>query len=351
MKERMEAMIERIRGIVLLVMTGAATAAFGAGEKLEGGVNPGYHPQPEWFKQSFLDLREDAAEAAEADKRLLLYFYQDGCPYCAKLLRDNFGQREIAQKTREHYDVVAINLWGDREVIDLEGRGMTEKRFAAGLRVMFTPTLLFLDEQGRTVLRVNGYYHPAKFTAALDYASVDRPIDFSAFLAQNQSGPASETLNEEPFFQKPPFALARSGSVSAQRPLLVLFEQPRCAACDEFHQDVLAREATRDQLDDFDVVQLSRWADTPVLTPSGERTTAREWADTLEVKYSPSLLFFDEAGREVFRTEAYLKSFHVQSALEYVASGAYRDEPEFQRFVQARADRLEAEGAHVDIWD
>ena len=342
--------LRKLSGLVVLV--GIALSAFGADDKLEeGGVNPGYHPEPEWFKQSFLDLKEDVTEAAEAEKRLLLYFYQDGCPYCAKLLQDNFGQRELAEKTRRLYDVVAINLWGDREVTDLEGKVVTEKQFAADLKVLFTPTLIFLNEQGRKALRVNGYYPPAKFELALEYASTGRETDFSAFLAKHEPEVAAKALNDAPFFQKPPFALARSERMSAQRPLLVLFEQSQCAPCDEFHQDVLAREETRDLLTAFDVVQLDRWADTRVLTPAGERATAREWADTLEVKYTPSLLFFDETGREVFRTEAYLKSFHVQSALEYVASGAYREEPEFQRFVQARADRIEAEGVHVDIWD
>ncbi|WP_303901155.1 thioredoxin family protein [Thiohalomonas denitrificans] len=344
-------MIKRLLRLLPVVLFGMMGIAFGAGEKLEDGVNPGYHPQPEWFKQSFLNLHEDVGEAAQEGKRLLLYFYQDGCPYCAKLLQDNFGQREIARKTRDLYEVVAINLWGDREVTNLDGEVVTEKQFAADLKVMFTPTLLFLDEQGRKALRVNGYYHPAKFISALEYASIDRKNAFSDFLAKNQQEEASEELNEAPFFQEPPFALTRSESIPAQRPLVVLFEQPRCAACDEFHRDVLAREATRDLLGAFDVVRLDRWADTRVLTPAGERTTAREWADSMEVKYTPGMLFFDKTGREVFRTEAYLKSFHVQSALEYVASGAYREVPEFQRFVQARAERIEAEGRHVDIWD
>jgi len=51
-------------------------------------VNPGYHEKPAWFKESFLDLREDIKEATENKKRVLLYFYQDGCPYCAKLLQE-----------------------------------------------------------------------------------------------------------------------------------------------------------------------------------------------------------------------------------------------------------------------
>ena len=73
-----------------------------------------YPEQPAWFKQSFLDLREDVAEAKQAGKRVLLYFHQDGCPYCARLLRENFGNRRIAEKTRKHFDVIAINIWGDR---------------------------------------------------------------------------------------------------------------------------------------------------------------------------------------------------------------------------------------------
>ena len=62
--------------------------------------------EPAWFKESFLDIREDIAEATTTGRRVLLYFYQDGCPYCAKLLNDNFGNREIAEKTQQGFDVI-----------------------------------------------------------------------------------------------------------------------------------------------------------------------------------------------------------------------------------------------------
>jgi hypothetical protein len=52
----------------------------------------------------------------------------------------------------------------------------------------------------------------------------------------------------------------------------------------------------------------------------------------------------------VFRVEAYLKPFHLASSLEYVARGAYRTEPQFQRFIQARAQRLREKGQPVEIW-
>ena len=86
-------------------------------------------------------------------------------------------------------------------------------------------------------------------------------------------------------------------------------------------------------------------------TPDGAKVKADAWARDLRVTYTPSIVFFDAGGREVFRIDAYLRPFHVASALDYVASGAYRSEPSFQRFIQARAERLRAQGERVDLWE
>ena len=84
-------------------------------DALEAGmVNPGYAEKPAWFANSFLDMREDVAEAAAAGKRVMLYFYQDGCPYCKKLLDTNFALSDTVRRTRENFEVIAINMWGDR---------------------------------------------------------------------------------------------------------------------------------------------------------------------------------------------------------------------------------------------
>lgn len=62
------------------------------------------------------------------------------------------------------------------------------------------------------------------------------------------------------------------------------------------------------------------------------------------------IVFFDPAGREVFRIEAYLRPFHLTSSFDYVSSGAYRTEPSFQRYLQARAAKIRAKGGRVDLW-
>jgi thioredoxin-related protein len=81
------------------------------------------------------------------------------------------------------------------------------------------------------------------------------------------------------------------------------------------------------------------------------RALASAWSNELGVGYVPSLVLFDARGREVFRTEAYLRPFHIAGALDYVSSGGYTREPSFQRFLQAKAERMKSRGERVDLWD
>ena len=342
------------RQLILLLFLLASFFSANAAEKASldaGMVNPGYEEKPSWFKQSFLDIREDVDEAGQEGKRLLLYFYQDGCPYCAKLLRDNFGQRDIALKTQKYFNVVAINMWGDREVIDLKGTTITEKQFASDLKVMFTPTLMFLDEQARVVLRVNGYFAPDKFTAALDYVGQKhelKRVAFRDYYNKHKPVASSGKLHKQPFLLSAPYDLKQL--CKNEKPLMVLFEQKKCKTCDELHDDVFKRKETLHLLKRFNVVRFDMWDKTPLIAPNGKKTTADKFARSLDVKYAPTMVFFDGSGKEAFRAEAYLRAFHVQSIMDYVASGAYKLQPNFQRFISARADKLEAQGIHVDIW-
>lgn len=315
----------------------------------EGLVNPGHVDKPHWFKSSFLDLREDVAEAGEANKRVLLYFYQDGCPYCEKLVNTNFAQRDIEEKTRQNFDVVAINMWGDASLTDLQGREVTEKQFSVGLKVQFTPTLLFLDEAGKVALRTNGYYPPHKFIAALDYVAEKREdeLRFADYLAARNPQKASGRLHIGKAYIRPPYDLQRR---IGDKPLLVLFEQHECPACDEMHGEALRRIESIKLLKQFDVVLLDIWSKQPLTTPDGKKLSVKLWARELGIQYAPSMLFIDDKGSEVFRAEAYLRPFHTQSVLEYVASGSYKNQPEFQRYVQDRADHMREQGIEVDLW-
>ena len=130
----------------------------------------------------------------------------------------------------------------------------------------------------------------------------------------------------------------------------MVFETTHCGPCDELHRDSFTRPQVRALLERFDVVRFPLGARTGLTAPEGRTTTAQAWAAELGVTFAPTIVFFGTDGREVFRIDAYLRPFHVESSLDYVASGAYRDEPSFQRFVQGRAERLRAAGGTVDLW-
>ena len=84
-------------------------------------------------------------------------------------------------------------------------------------------------------------------------------------------------------------------------------------------------------------------------TPNGKSLAMRDWARQLKIAYTPSFVFFDAGGREVFRVEGYLRPFHLASSLDYVASGAYRKQPEFQRFIEARAAARREKGEKIEL--
>ncbi|MEI8162856.1 MAG: thioredoxin fold domain-containing protein [Betaproteobacteria bacterium] len=304
---------------------------------------------PPVFVETLLELPDDAAQAARSGKRLLLYFGQAGCPYCKELLQTNFTQKAIADKAARYFLPIALNIFGDREITWFDGKVRSEKEFARYLKVQFTPTLLLLDEKGGIIARINGYYPPHRFSAALDYSAqrLEGTLSFAEHMKRVPQTGASATLNEQTFFVKPPFDLARK---PGGKPLAVLFETRHCAPCDELHKEGFKRDKTRLAMTRFDVARFSLSGREALITPDGRSTNAAAWGRQLGISYTPSVVFFDDRGREVFRLEAYLRPFHFASAFEYVGSGAYRKEPEFQRFLQNKAGRMKESGEKLELW-
>jgi thioredoxin-related protein len=294
---------------------------------------------PPWFKLSFLDLADDLEEALQAGKQgLMVYFGQKYCAYCKKLLDGNFSMLDILSYTEKHFNAVGIDIHGQRSLTDLQGKEWTERSFSLAQGINFTPTLVFYDADRREALRLSGYYPPYKFRAALEYVADGhyRKEDFRTYLARADVPMVFEAgdLNFEEFFSPPPHALDRS-HWPGQRPLVVFFEQGDCHACDILHTGPLQEPDIRQRFLRMDTAQLGMWDDTPVITPTGRRTTARLWADRLGLFYTPTLVFFDERGKEILRVDSVVQFYRLRNVLDYILSGAYRRYPTFQQWRDA----------------
>ena len=172
---------------LVLLLVGALAAAGGTAAAAEQKLLPeveaneeGMHVQP-WFRSTFLDLREDMAEAASEGKQLAIIWEQKGCPYCREMHRVNLRIPETVDYIKKHFFVVQMNLWGDRQVVDTDGEKVTEKQLGRKYRVQFTPTIQFMPKgkvpdvktSGRDleVWRLLGYWKPFHFQHTFVYVN------------------------------------------------------------------------------------------------------------------------------------------------------------------------------------
>ena len=176
--------MKRKMAVALVVMTvllalSANTAR--AEEKLFPMVETnetGLHAQP-WFHKTFMDLAEDMVEAKSEGKKLVIMWEQKGCPYCREMHQVNLRVPSTVEYIKNNFFVVQLNLWGDREVIDIDGEETTEKKLARKYRVQFTPTIQFFPSDlpedkkisGRDleVWRLIGYWKPFHFEHTFHY--------------------------------------------------------------------------------------------------------------------------------------------------------------------------------------
>jgi thioredoxin-related protein len=305
--------------------------------------------KPDWFKESFLEFEEDVSEAAAAGRRVMLYFHQEGCPYCARLVAENFTDPELKAFVIENFDGITLNMWGDRPVVSVAGQNFTEKSFAAALQVQYTPTLVFLDENGKVVLRLNGYYPPQDFRAALDYVAhkLEHKLSFAQYRLDAMAAASGDLIDEDFYLDQPDL---RKIIAASHKPLAVYFESPACPECETMHARILSDKATRKLVRQADNIQLNVASAQQITTPAGKQTSVKQWARELGIAYTPSVVFFDDAGKEVMRISAFLKTFHFQSVYAYVLDKVYLEEPEFQRYISARAEHIREAGFDTDIW-
>lgn len=309
---------------------------------------------PSWFKNSFLDLSEDLQEATDENRHIMIYFHQNGCPYCEKLVKENFHNNALVSKLKKHFDVIQVNMWGDRELTDWNSRDWSEKEFSAFMKIQFTPTLVFLNSKGDSVLRLNGYQSVDKMHKVLDYVSNKKYLKQSFGSYTNNTNQTQKSkniaLNQSPIFDNPPHLLARSKTMPAQQYLAVFFEVSDCKDCSQLHKNLTKSPEIKKQFEQMQVIQLNAQSAQKLITPSGKKTTASQWYEALKLTYKPAIVFFDKYGVEIIRKDAMFRRFHFKSIIDYVMTGSYQNQPNFQRYIEGKSDKLRKQGIDVDIW-
>jgi len=337
-------MFRRIMAALLLTACTALLVTAGATEstprgKVVGGV---LHPPPAWFKESFLEIAADVAEASEAGKHVLLFFELNGCPYCDRMLTESFEAEPLSSYIRANFDVIAINIQGDREIAFNAETSVTEKRLGEILKVYSTPAILFLNEDNETLLRVNGYRAPERFKQVLEFVATRsyRSTDLGSYLQ------AKLDRNVYQLRPDPRFSDSRDLS-SIEGPLMLLFEDGSCYDCAEFHDGILADERVQAEIEPFTVLRLDADSSEPIIDFYGNTTTAAELARQYEMIYRPGVLLFED-GNLLRRHDSLTFPHHFKESLRFVAGGYYK-ETDYRSYSRRRTEELLEAGVTIDL--
>ena len=138
----------------------------------------GLHKQP-WFLDTFLELGDDLAAAADNGRHLMILYEQNGCPYCRELHEVNFARSELSDYIKAHYDVIQLDMFGAREVLDFDGQALEERDLAAKWGVNFTPTTILMHNSNAGAVSVSaaqsfrmpGYLKPFHYLSSLEFVA------------------------------------------------------------------------------------------------------------------------------------------------------------------------------------
>ncbi len=326
-------------GALLVLCLPAMAASDNQRGKIVGGVA---HQAPSWFKESFLEIAEDVDEASEEGKQLLLFFQLNGCPYCDRMLEEVFEAEPYTSYVQQHFDVISINVRGDREIAFNEEITVSEKELSEILKVRATPAILFLNEDNKTVVRVNGYRAPERFKHVLDFVASKsyRSTSLTEYLKAKLERNVYQ-LRDNPLFTKV------TDLSSIEGPLMLVFEDGSCYDCNEFHDGLLGHELVRKEIAPFTIVRLDADSSETIIDVEGNKTTPAELAKKHDVFYRPGVLAFNE-GMLLRRHDSLTFPHHFKESMRYVAGGFYK-ETDYRSYSQKRTEELLAAGVVIDL--
>ncbi|MCW8955846.1 MAG: thioredoxin family protein [Gammaproteobacteria bacterium] len=111
-----------------------------------------------FFDESLGDFSEELALAREQGKKgILLFFEMDECPFCHRMKTTILNQPEVIAYFKKHFLIFPVDIEGDIEISDFQGKSITQKDFAfKEHRVRATPVMAFFDLNGQIVARYTG---------------------------------------------------------------------------------------------------------------------------------------------------------------------------------------------------
>jgi thioredoxin-related protein len=111
--------------------------------------------QPLLAANGVIPMANNLAESAQAAQQqglpTVVYVSREACPYCRTLSDSILGPMYAAGKFRDRAVLIELSLDQADALTGFDGRPITAEEFAQQYKAQITPTLLFLDADGREI--------------------------------------------------------------------------------------------------------------------------------------------------------------------------------------------------------
>ena len=111
-------------------------------------VPPGY---------PFLRYDEALKAAREQNKNIFIYYGRYGCGYCDKTNKQSFSDPALKQLYTAHYVLAYVDAESGKPLVLPNGERITELELGARLKAKVTPLFIYMDAEGKSLLKVPGF--------------------------------------------------------------------------------------------------------------------------------------------------------------------------------------------------
>jgi thioredoxin-related protein len=254
-------------------------------------------PRAYFFAQTFGDLPEELEEARESGKfGLMLFFEQEGCPYCERMMKTILNQPGVQDWYRERFVSIAVDINGDIELRDVDGISLPSKVFAEHRRVKTTPTISFIDLTGAEVYRrvtmvsgVDEFLRMGEYVARGHYT--DTAWKDYAAQADEARAPATVPLAHD-------FSELRATAEAGGLKLLLAVTREGCPYCAQLRREILAPMILGGEYSGRVLIrEMMMEPDTPAVDFAGHDTTTSAMAARYDLSITPTVILLSPAGR------------------------------------------------------
>jgi thioredoxin-related protein len=145
--------------LLILALSLLVTGSSCAREESEGLQAKSTSPssqQQEQLQVKGLDFNDALAKAKSEDKPIFVEFYTDWCPYCRKLLAENFAY-------------VRFNAEDSKNRVKFDGKSYSNVELTQAFGITSYPSLVFLNSKSQPITMLAGFVPPDQFAIVLDY--------------------------------------------------------------------------------------------------------------------------------------------------------------------------------------